>query len=431
MRATQTTTYRSLQSFLDRTSDRMQALQLQAATGKRINRPSDDPTAISPVLSARTQIMSSNRYIETIDSGMDRINNMDGYLDSIQNTLVRLKEIGVATINSSLSPQDMQTYADEVHQLRETLLSDGNAQVDGKYMFAGFSEKTSPFILNTSYDPTLYNPADPATYPVTYQGDNGNLQFEIAPNERISLNITGSSLFLGDNDNDGVTDPGAVNIFALLTTMEDVLRANNQATGWTVPGVSATQTTAYSLGPPVQGEIQQLDLSGSTLTDGQSLILNIDGTDFTYTNNTGAYLTGVDLAAAVATDLAVTNYTLTDAGGGILSIAQNPGSEAAIALTTTTVETPATTLQSLLEPIETAANQVRAQRSLKGNIGKRLETARDHMEQIKIDMEAFRSRFEDADILETITSLQQQQQSFEAALNVTGKVSQLSILDYI
>jgi flagellar hook-associated protein 3 FlgL len=122
---------------------------------------------------------------------------------------------------------------------------------------------------------------------------------------------------------------------------------------------------------------------------------------------------------------------LTDAGGGILSIAQNPGSEAAIALTTTTVETPATTLQSLLEPIETAANQVRAQRSLKGNIGKRLETARDHMEQIKIDMEAFRSRFEDADILETITSLQQQQQSFEAALNVTGKVSQLSILDYI
>ena len=53
------------------------------------------------------------------------------------------------------------------------------------------------------------------------------------------------------------------------------------------------------------------------------------------------------------------------------------------------------------------------------------------MEQIKIDMEAFRSRFEDADILETITDLEQQQQSFQAALNVTGKVSELSILDYI
>ena len=88
MRATQTTTYRSLQAFLDRTSDKLQSLQLQAATGKRINRPSDDPTAISPVLSARTQIQTSDRYIETIETGSDRIENMDGYLDSIENTLV-------------------------------------------------------------------------------------------------------------------------------------------------------------------------------------------------------------------------------------------------------------------------------------------------------------------------------------------------------
>ena len=81
MRATQTTTYRSLQAFLDRTSDKLASLQLQAATGKRMNRPSDDPTAISPVLSARTQIKASDRYIETIATGLDRVDNADGYLD--------------------------------------------------------------------------------------------------------------------------------------------------------------------------------------------------------------------------------------------------------------------------------------------------------------------------------------------------------------
>ncbi len=62
----------------------MQSLQLAAATGKRLNRPSDDPTAISPVLSARTQIQTSERYIETIESGLDRVDGMDGYLDSIE-----------------------------------------------------------------------------------------------------------------------------------------------------------------------------------------------------------------------------------------------------------------------------------------------------------------------------------------------------------
>jgi flagellar hook-associated protein 3 FlgL len=301
MRATQTTTYRSLQSFLDRTSDKLADLQLQAATGKRINRPSDDPTAISPVLSARTQIQASDRYIETIESGLDRTDGADGYLDGIENTLVRLKEIGIATVNSSLSPQDMLTYADEVAQLRESLIDSGNAQINGKYIFAGFSEKTVPFV-----------PANPllpvsSTNPIVYAGDSGSVEFEIAPNELIEVNLTGDDLMFG-----------GVDIFSLVTSLEDELRANNPA--------------------------------------------------------------GVE---------------------------------------------------TLINPLEDAANQVRSQRSLKGNVGRRLEVARDHMEQIKIDMETFRSRFEDADIIETITSLEQQQQSFEAALNVTGKVSQLSILDYI
>ncbi|MEA3544818.1 MAG: flagellar hook-associated protein FlgL [Thermodesulfobacteriota bacterium] len=426
MRATQTTTYRSLQSFLDRTSEKLASLQLQAATGKRVNRPSDDPTAISPILSARTQIQTSDRYIETIESGLDKIDSADGYLDSIENTLVRLKEISIATVNASLNDQDMATFADEVHQLRESLIADANAQIDGKYLFSGFSEKTEPFSVNPSY-PTV-PPALPVS-PVTYSGDYGVLEFEIAPNELLGVNLTGNSLMLGDVDNDGVTDPGAVDIFALVTTFEEVLRANNQPGTVSVPGPTATTTTDGGAGGPA--EVQDLDLSSTIVEDGGSLTFTIDGTDFTYTNSTGAALTDTGLVAAVVADLAVANYTLTDGGGGVVTITQDVGNESNIIPMTTTVNSIGPTIQDLINPLEDAANQVRSQRSLKGNVGRRLEVARDHMEQIKIDMEAFRSRFEDADILKTITEMQQQEQSFEAALNVTGKVSQLSILDYI
>jgi flagellar hook-associated protein 3 FlgL len=311
MRATQTTTYRSLQAFLDRTTDKLQTLQLAAATGKKLNRSSDDPTAISPVLSARTQIQTSNRYIETIESGLDRIDNMDGYLDNMENTLVRIREISIASINGSLSAQDRLTYADEVSQLRDSLLDAGNAQIDGKYLFAGFSEKTKPFTLNPAYPGV-------GQAPVLYNGDDGIQNFEISPNELININLTGNAFLMGDADFDGATDAGAVDVFALMTSIEEALRANDP------DGVSAQ-----------------------------------------------------------------------------------------------------------MDDLEIGANQVRSYRSFKGNLGRRLEGARDHMEQIKIDMEEFRSRFEDADILETITSLQQQQQSFQAALSVTGKVSELSILDYL
>ena len=420
MRATQTTTYRSLQAFLDRTSDRLATLQLQAATGKRINRPSDDPTAISPMLSARTQIQTSDRYIETIATGLDRIDNADGYLGSLENTMVRMKEINIATINGALSDVDMETFADEVQQLRASLIDSANAQIDGKYLFAGYAEKTEPFTLNPAYDPDLYDEANPNTYPVLYNGDSGQVEYEIAPNELIKVNAIGNEFMMGDFDHDGVVDGGAQDIFVLVTQLEETLRAGSS------PQLAAT-ATAYAAGPPAVAEVQELDFSATNIAPGRSLTLNIDGSEYTYTNSTGTTQSGIGLATAVA-GLAVPNYNLTaSAAPATLTLTQSAGNEADIAPISLTNNT----LEELMNPLEKAADQIRAQRSFSGNVGKRLETASSHMEQIKIDMEAFRSRFEDADILQTITEMQQQQQSFEAALNVTGKVSELSILNYI
>jgi flagellar hook-associated protein 3 FlgL len=294
MRATQMTTYRSLQTFLNRSNEQLQNLQLQIASGRKLNRPSDDPTAISPVLSARTRIQSADRYMETIASGLDRITQMDSYLDAIQNNLVRLKEISIAGVNGALSAADMTTYAEEVAQLRQSLLADANASVDGKYLFAGFAESTRPFTENE----------DGA---VIYNGDNGVIEFEIAPNELIAVNLTGAQLMQGD-----------VDIFALVGQLEEALRSNDP-----------------------------------------------------------------------------------------------------------------TAVAALIDPLEQAADQVRILRSQGGNVGRRLDGAAAQMERIKLDMEALRSRYEDVDMLEAITRLQQQEQSFQAALSITGRVAQLSILDYI
>ena len=419
MRATQTTTYRSLQAFLDRTSDKLASLQLQAATGKRINRPSDDPTAISPMLSARTQIQTSDRYIETIATGLDRINNADGYIDGLENTMVRMKEINIATINGSLSDVDMKTFADEVHQLRASLIDSANAQIDGKYLFSGFAEKTEPFTLNPAYDPALYDEADRTTYPVLYNGDSGQVEYEIAPNELIKVNALGNEFMMGDFNHNGVVDSGAQDVFVLITQLEEALRAGTQPT-------IANITVPYSAGPPVVAQEQAIDLSNTSVAPGRSLTLTIAGAEHVFTNNTGATLANNLLAAAMA-GMAIPNYALANVAPATLTFAQTPGNEADIDPISLTNNT----LMELLGPFEKGADQIRAQRSFGGNVGKRLETASSHMEQIKIDMEEFRSRYEDADILKTITEMEKQQMSFEAALSVTGKVSELSILNYI
>ncbi|RMF48121.1 MAG: flagellar hook-associated protein 3, partial [Deltaproteobacteria bacterium] len=56
MRATMGTTYRSLIGNLNRINYRLEDLRVQAASGKKLQRPSDDPSAIRPTLFARSDI---------------------------------------------------------------------------------------------------------------------------------------------------------------------------------------------------------------------------------------------------------------------------------------------------------------------------------------------------------------------------------------
>jgi flagellar hook-associated protein 3 FlgL len=454
MRATQTTTYRSLGTFLNRASERMADLQLQAATGKRLNRPSDDPTAISPVLSARTQIQASDRYIETIDTGTDRINNMDGTFEHIENILQRVREITIAGVNGSLSPEDMATFGDEVGQLKEELLSAANAQVDGKYLFGGYQTKTTPFIVNPAYDPLTYDPTyyDPATNPppVLYQGDAGQLKMEIAPGELVRVGVDGATFFLGlrDDNTAGATGfPDGIpsgtysagdsvvgsDLFHQLTLLEADLKANQVS--------------------PL-AEQQSGDFSAVTVAAGETLTFNINAETITYTNDTaGVALSGAALVADIAAKLATATatgsagaylFSQDGAAAAQLNITQAPGNESGIGQITMVNQTPANNVAGMvvdingtaglsgrLDSFDQAMEQASKQRSLLGNIGSRLQTARGHMEDIRIDMDEMRSRYEDADIIATITSLQQQQQAFEAALNVTGQVSSLSILDFL
>ncbi|MCF6266607.1 MAG: flagellar hook-associated protein FlgL [Desulfuromusa sp.] len=200
MKVTQMSTYRSIQFNLDRTSDDLNQLYLQASNGKNLQRPSDDPASIGPILSSRTQIVTSDRYMDTIAGTQDGLNVLDGYLDATENLFVRAKEITVYGINGALSPEDSQALADEVAQLKTELFDIANANVDGKYIFSGYAENTPPF----SGDP------------VVYQGTSDHKLVEISAGQTVQTNLSGDELFMSP-----------INLFQTLADLETALNAND------------------------------------------------------------------------------------------------------------------------------------------------------------------------------------------------------------
>ena len=197
MKVTDNSTYRLMQTNLDRITNDLLSLRTQGATGLKLNKASDDPGSVRPVLTTRTQLQQNDRYLETMGLAGDKMAATDGHLAQVENVLVRAKEIAINAVNGAMSSTDLATLADEVAELRNQLLDTANAVIDGKYIFAGYQEDTKPFTANPTYDPDLYNPSDVTTWPYLYHGDNNPTQLEITPGELLKATLTGNELFMG------------------------------------------------------------------------------------------------------------------------------------------------------------------------------------------------------------------------------------------
>ena len=313
MKATMGMNYRLLSTNLETMSNKLFELRQQAATGKKLNRPSDDPSAIRPVLNYRMQSASTERYLKHLSSASGEMNILDSQLGNVENIMVSAKETTAAAMNGAANESDLQTYADRISQLHDELLYTANTQTDGKYMFSGYEEFTRPFEENPDYDPEAYDAEDSDTWPVQYTGGENTKTVEVEPGKHIDKQVSGEALFLGDTE-DGL----GIDLFKVLRDTEHAMRNRD-------------------VGNMEQG----------------------------------------------------------------------------------------------LEELETGAEQVRRIRGRMGNNAWRIDRAELYLSDASIEFKSMISSYEDADLLEVFSDLVQQETAFEAALNVTTRVSRLSILDFM
>jgi flagellin-like hook-associated protein FlgL len=141
--------------------------------------------------------------------------------------------------------------------------------------------------------------------------------------------------------------------------------------------------------------------------------------------------TDITLAGTGLADVGLTADTLNGASGRLdLFTILTRTEEAIRAGNFDDVNGPGGSLQAQIDNLEVAANQNRGQRSSLGARAQRVDSAILHQEDAQIDLKQILSRYQDADILKIYNDIVQKESAFQAALNITGRVSQISILDY-
>lgn len=201
MRITDNLRINSLQRSLARvSSDHTDAL-LQAASGLKLNKASDDPLGAAYATRIQNSLKQSETYRTNIGLVRSDVELAEGALAESLEVLNQARETALQGANDSMDPESRATLANKVSMLKQQLLSLSNSRGTAGYLFSGHLTDTPAFAEDGSY-----------------QGDDGQRRVEVGPGTVVDANVNGGSIF---------NDPDGVNVFAALDTLEAALLAND------------------------------------------------------------------------------------------------------------------------------------------------------------------------------------------------------------
>lgn len=128
-------------------------LQERLATGKRINRASDDPNGAEAVINIRTSLKEIDQFRRNASLANQKLVTADDTLGSYQTTLERVKTIISQGLSDTTTQQGRDALALELETLRTRILNTANLQYGGEYLFGGTRQSEPPF------DPTTALPS--------------------------------------------------------------------------------------------------------------------------------------------------------------------------------------------------------------------------------------------------------------------------------
>lgn len=183
MRVTNQTTANNLLANLSSLRSRLDAIQQQVSSGKRINFVSEDPSAGGDVMRVQSRLLALSQWEKNVVDARSWANETETALAHMTDLMSRAREIAVRGANSGpLSDQDRQTLAIEVDAILADLLATLNRkQLDGA-LFGGYTNNIDPFSI------------DMTTGAVTYAGDSGTMMRDVGPGITVEANLHGNRL---------------------------------------------------------------------------------------------------------------------------------------------------------------------------------------------------------------------------------------------
>lgn len=364
--------YEQVKTNVGKNRQQMSELQNQAATQKRVTKPSDDPLAASRVLGNRIDLQGNKQFSKSLTYAKSFIEFTDQSLGDVSELIMRAKELAIGQSNdASANEESRRVVAAEVEQLRNQMINIGNRKLGDRFIFGGFRTQNAPFSADGEY-----------------HGDPGEMNIHIDKEAFLPMNVPGGRIFLGQ----GVGKNGQVEPFpAQAKSIEEFReRQLNEIMDGKNPQTPLQNPPVESRGP---ASLRTPDLhSGQVRAQEQASVAAQPEEQFSH---------GVNLFSSLKD----------------LEVALRTNDKAAV--------------QDSLNVLDDALSQVVLTRAQVGSRATVLDNFVQTLEKAKVDNQVAISSLEDADIFSTVSDITKTESTLQATLQTSGKLIQPSLLDFL
>lgn len=172
---------------LSQTQEQSQNALEELSTGRRVNRPSDDPGASATEVQNQASEARIDQFLQSVGSLRAMFQTADDALNSVVTALNQAVSLGVEAGNGTVTDTNRQQIAQQVQGILDQVTQLANTTFQGTYLFAGTATGSLPFTVDSSS--------------VTYNGNSGTNVVAIADGRSLQSNLPGDQLFTNSSAN--------------------------------------------------------------------------------------------------------------------------------------------------------------------------------------------------------------------------------------
>jgi flagellar hook-associated protein 3 FlgL len=164
---------------------RRQRATNEISTGLRVRKASDSPIEAGGIIRTQSALESLVQFRSSLQTVGDQLRAADGALNQAIDLLIRANSLASQAANFNQTAETRAGIATEIDGIFQNLVTIGNTEFGGKFLFSGLDEDTRPFLADA---------ASPDG--VIYLGDTGHRSAALPGGTEVQSSLDGQSIFV-------------------------------------------------------------------------------------------------------------------------------------------------------------------------------------------------------------------------------------------